>query len=334
MKPVQWTSRRRFLGITASVAGLGLLGRSGGARAVEFRTWQGTALGAKASIRLYHPDPAAARALIEQARLEIERLEQVFSLYRADSALSRLNRQGALAAPPLDLVRLLAESRRYATLTGGAFDITVQPLWELYAEHFARAGAGGAEAPRPEAVAAALGRVDYRAVSVDPARVAFEKPGMAITLNGIAQGYITDRVVELLRAAGLDHSLIDLGEMRAIGQHPDGRSWSAGLRDPRPGRPLYGTLALDNAALATSSGLGTRFDSAGEHHHLFDPASGRSARRYLSLSVGAPTATEADALSTGLFSLDPDRIAALVAGRRAVTAVALLPDGTVRKWDS
>jgi thiamine biosynthesis lipoprotein len=324
-------NRRRFLNITAAVAGLALLPRGSAPAPATFETWRGTALGARASIRLAHSDPGFARALIGRARAEIDRLEQVFSLYRADSAISRLNRRGVLHAPPLDLVRLLAAARRYSELTHGAFDVTVQPLWTFYAEHFGREGAMG-NGPDPEALAAVLARIDHRAVSVDPARIAFEKPDMAITLNGIAQGYITDRIADLFRRDGLGAALIDLGELRALGRHPEGRPWSVGLEDPRQRARILETLELGNAALATSAGHGTRFDAAGEHHHLFDPGTGRSTRRYLSLSVSAPSATEADALSTGLFHLDQDRLAALVGQRRGVSAMAVLAGGELRAW--
>ncbi len=322
-------SRRRFLRISAAAAGLGLLGQGAQAGRGEVQTWRGTALGAQASIRLHHPDPKVARALIERARAEIERLERIFSLYRADSAVSVLNRRGRIVAPPLDLVRILAEARRYSELTEGAFDVTVQPLWQAHAAHFWQ-GNGTAEGPDPAALAAALERVDHRAVAIDPARIAFEKPGMAITLNGIAQGYITDRVAELLRSEGLEDVLIDLGELRALGRHPDGRSWQIGLSDPRRKQRLLRSLALDDAALASSAGSGTPFDDDGRFHHLFDPRLGQSSNRYLGLSVRAPSATQADALSTGLFHLDWDRLTAVVRGSPGIEVFALLADGEER----
>jgi len=331
MKPGSVPTRRRFLSIAAAVTGLGLLRQSAAGQQVEVHTWRGTALGASASIKLAHPDPDFARALIGRARAEIERLEQIFSLYRSDSAVSRLNSRGVLHAPPLDLVRLLADARRYSALTEGAFDVTVQPLWRLYAEHFGgqKATANG---PGPEALATVLARVDYRAVSVDPARIAFEKPHMAITLNGIAQGYITDRVADLFRRNGLGDILIDLGELRALGRHPEDRPWTVGLEDPRRRSRVFETLELDNTALATSAGRGTGFDASGAHHHLFEPRSGRSSNRYLSVSVKAPTATEADALSTGLFHLDQDRFTDLLKRRPGVAAIAMLANGGVRHW--
>ncbi len=326
-----WTGRRRFLKIAAAAAGLGLLGQgSRGARA-ELLTWRGRALGARASIRMLHPDRKVAQALIARLRDEIERLEQVFSLYRPDSDVSRLNRQGFLTAPPLDLVRLLSEARRYSKLTEGAFDVTVQPLWQLYAEHF-RAGDRPARGPQKAAIASALARVDHRAVVLDPARIAFERPGMAVTLNGIAQGYITDRVAELLRDFGLTDLLIDLGELRSLGRHPDRRPWEVGLEDPRHSGRHLRRLALSDAALATSAGAGTRFGGDGSCHHLFDPRSGRCSNRYLSVSVKASSATRADALSTGLFHLEPERITDVLGDFPDVEAYVTLANGKQHDW--
>lgn len=283
-------SRRRVLQITAA-AGCAALAGMDVARARPL-TWHGRALGAEARITLHHPDEAAAGRLIDAALDEVTRLERIFSLYRPDSALSRLNRQGALDAPPLELVQLMAEATRFSRLTDGAFDVTVQPLWALYADHFAApdAGPGG---PSEAAIAAVLAKVDYRAVDIDSARIAFARPGMAVTLNGIAQGFITDRVSDRLKDAGLTHVLVNLGEIRALGPKPDGAPWRVGLPGGR-------ALGIERRAVATSAGSGMVFDGQGRHHHIFDPAHGRSAHAFASVTVAAPTASEADALSTGL----------------------------------
>ena len=98
--------------------------------------WHGSALGAQVSIEIYHPDRAEAERLVERCVLDVRRLEQQFSLYRANSAISTLNRTGILVAPDADMVALLKASLLFAGITGGAFDPTVQPLWQLYADHF------------------------------------------------------------------------------------------------------------------------------------------------------------------------------------------------------
>ncbi|MDQ2104799.1 FAD:protein FMN transferase [Azospirillum isscasi] len=322
------TTRRRFLGIAAAAAGLALL--PGGLRAagVPVRTWRGVALGADSLIQLAHPDPAQADRLIALCLEEVARLERVFSLYRADSALARLNRDGALDAPPADLVRLLSDSAAFSRRTDGAFDPTVQPLWQLYAGHFARPGAdpGG---PPSSAVRAARELVDHRKLRVEPDRIAFAGRGMAVTLNGIAQGYVTDRVSERLRAEGMTDVLVDLGEIRALGHHPSGRPWTVGLADPVAEGRNAATLEIAERAVATSGGYGTPFDPAGRFTHLFDPATGRCAQGWLAVTVLAPDATTADALSTALSVAPEARTAGILDRFPGVAARLTRRDGSV-----
>jgi thiamine biosynthesis lipoprotein len=150
--------------------------------------------------------------------------------------------------------------------------------------------------------------------------VTLVKHGAGVTLNGIAQGYATDRVVDLLRQAGLSTTLVDMGEIRAIGARPDGTAWHVGLADPEKPGALMGTVDLIDRAVATTAGAGFRFEPTGRFTHLFDPATGRSPSAFRMVSVVAPTATEADALSTA-FSLMPlSRIRDVVAARRGVQA--------------
>jgi thiamine biosynthesis lipoprotein len=151
-------------------------------------------------------------------------------------------------------------------------------------------------------------------------------PGMAVTLNGIAQGYVTDRVADLLRRRGL-RALVDMGEIRALGAAPDGRPWPVGLEDPAAPGQVAETIALDDLAVATSGGYGTRFDAAGRFNHIFDPADGRSSWRYGAVSVVAADATTADALATAFCLLAEERIAALARACRVRVYLAR-SDGT------
>lgn len=316
-------TRRRLIGISAAAAGLALLPPGAGAAGPALHRWRGAALGAEATIQLHHPDAAEAGRLIRACVDEIGRLERVFSLYRADSAVSALNAAGALDAPPLDLVRLLGDCARFSELTGGAFDATVQPLWRCYADHFSKPGADPA-GPDP-ATARAL--VDWRAVRVDPARISL-RPGMAVTLNGIAQGYITDRITGLLRGSGVEHVLVDLGEIRALGGHPSGRPWAVGIADPSGGDGLERVLDLADMAVATSGGYGSPFDPAGRHTHLIDPRTGRSVPGILGVSVVAPEATTADALSTAFSLMTPGETRRAMARLQGVTLYRTTPAGT------
>ncbi|WP_262273025.1 FAD:protein FMN transferase [Microvirga yunnanensis] len=275
-------------------------------------TWQGQAMGAVATMQVHHHDRAAAGRLIERSLTEVRRLEGVFSLYRDDSAIATLNRQGILVAPPADLVTVLKEASRYGGLTDGAFDPTVQALWTLYRTHFSEPDAAP-EGPPAAEVSAALAKVGFDRVVFGADRIALPRRGMGLTLNGIAQGYATDRVVNLLRAEGIEHTLVDMGEPRAIGAHPSGQPWRVGIADPdRPERILE-TFDAINQAVATSGSYGFRFDPAGRFNHLFDPRTGGAAHLYRSVTVVMPTATAADALSTAFSLMPPDGIGRVLA---------------------
>jgi FAD:protein FMN transferase len=329
--------RRRFLTIAAASAAFSCIAtRAGLAEAavdVPLRRWHGTALGAKAEILLYHPNQIEADRLIRESLAEVVRLERVFSLYKGDSAISILNRDGELRDPPFDLVQLLAQSQHFGSLTMGAFDITVQPLWRLYDDHF-RSQDPNPSGPPPEAIARARSFVDYRDILVESDRIAFKRPGMAITLNGIAQGYITDRVADLLVASGLEHVLIDLDELRAIGAHPDGEPWRVGIEDPkRPGRSVK-TVELADRAMGTSGGYGTQFDAAGRFNHIFDPETGLCADRYLSVTTIAPLAATADGLSTAFSVMAVGGMRVAIQAIGSMTAIVIMTDGSVVKLEA
>jgi FAD:protein FMN transferase len=321
-------TRRRMIAITAAAAGSALLTGGRTARAGDAVRWHGSALGAQVAIEIYHPDRAEAERLVERCVLDVRRLEQQFSLYRADSAISALNRTGILVAPDADMVTLLKASLHFAALTDGAFDPTVQPLWQLYADHFS-SEKPDPDGPSPRKLAEALSRVGHSGLLVSEDRVALTRRGAAVTLNGIAQGYATDRVVDRLRKAGLSTTLVDMGEIRAIGTRPEGTPWRVGLADPdRPG-VLTETIDLVDRAVATSAGAGFRFDSRGRFTHLFDPTTGRSPSLYSTVSVIAPTAAEADALSTAFSLMPVSRIQDVVAARPNVQARIVEADGTL-----
>ena len=248
-------SRRRFVRISAAAAGLSLLPSRRPARAdTALVTWRGTMLGAVATMEIHHEDRREAERLISVACAEARRLERLFSLYLENSALVELNRTGILVDPAAEMVDLLSTSQHYAVLTGGLFDPTVQPLWDLYASHFSQDDPDPA-GPHPAAIKAVLAHVGYSRLSVDRDRIVMPR-GMAVTLNGIAQGYVTDRMVDLLRSQGVDHSLVDMGETRAIGSRPDGRPWEIGVADPSIVDRTETILPIIDRALATSGGYG------------------------------------------------------------------------------
>ena len=310
-------TRRRMIAIAASAAGSALLTGGRIAGAGDPVRWHGSALGAQVSIEIHHPDRAVAERMVDRCVLDVRRLEQQFSLYRDDSAICILNRTGILVSPDADMVTLLRASLRFAEMTDGAFDPTVQPLWQLYADHFS-SHQPDQKGPPQVKFAEALAKVGRDGLLVSADRVALTRRNAGITLNGIAQGYATDRVVDMLRTAGLSTTLVNMGEIRAIGTGPEGKPWRVGLADPDRSGALTETIDLIDRAVATSAGAGFRFDAKGRFTHLFDPATGLSPALYHTVSVIAPTATEADALSTAFSLMPAPRIREIAALRRGV----------------
>nr|WP_309503322.1 FAD:protein FMN transferase [uncultured Roseovarius sp.] len=278
------TTRRRFLAISAAAAAFPTLGR-----AQPIYTWQGTALGARATLRLAHPDAAAISAEVAD---EISRLEDIFSLFRGHSSLVQLNSSGVLHEPPFELLECLSLAGRVHAASEGRFDPTIQPLWAT----FAAASATGA-LPDEESLHLAGALTGWQRVRLDALSITMD-PGMALTLNGIAQGYIADRVAEMLSARGLTNILIDTGEFRALGTHPDGKAWPVRLA-------AGGEVPLAARALATSAPLGTVFDENARVGHILDPRTARPTRsRWQEITVSARSAALADALSTAACLFD------------------------------
>ncbi len=281
-------TRRRMLAISAAA----VLG--GGASAPVI--WRGRAMGSDVAITLRHADAGAARATLDRARDLIGRMERLFSLHDPRSTLTALNRDGTLDPAPRAMLDLLAEADRVHRATGGLFDPTVQPLWHALAI--------GDDAA---AARAALGwdRVRRTARGVTLA------PGMALTLNGIAQGFAADRVADLLVAEGYGDCLVDLGELR---------SPRAIFRVQAP----HGALDLAAGALATSM-PGALILAPGQGH-ILGPSG--QATLWRSVTVLAPYATVADGLSTALCLAD---LRAARAATQALQATAWLtaPDGSL-----
>lgn len=277
-------SRRRFLTIIAAASPTILVGDVS-AFASDVRTWNGTVLGAESQLVFDGLPEQQTRRVVAQVLGEVERLEQIFSLYRSDSELSRLNETGELRNPSHDMQVLLACALGFWRKTDGAFNPAIQPLWQALNTHFAKSPD---EEPPAENIRKAAGLCDPEGISIDRGAIKLS-PGMALTFNGIAQGYITDQVTGLLQQAGLRHVLINLGEMRAL----PGRGWDVGLGGG-------GQIHLASRALATSAPAGTTFSADGKWHHLIDPVTGNSARDVRQVSVVAGDATTADALSTAL----------------------------------
>ncbi len=291
-------SRRRFLTVSAALA---VLPSSVLAAATPAR-WRGVALGATASMTLAGLEESRALEIFKSVEREIARLEKIFSLYREDSAVSRLNQTGRLTNPPPELLELLSLSDLVNRSTDGAFDPTIQPLWQLYAQR-----AADGVRPTEGEIQETQKRTGWKRLQYDPGAVSFDVEGMAVTFNGIAQGYIADKVADLLRSRGFTSVLIDMGEVYALGRKANGDQWQAGIASPD--NQILKRLPLENRALATSAPQGTVIDPQNRVGHILDPRSGRPAESWKLVSVSHEQACLADGISTALCLLPRAKIA-------------------------
>ncbi|MBP89140.1 MAG: thiamine biosynthesis protein ApbE [Planctomycetaceae bacterium] len=325
--------RRRFLclvaGATASAGFASSLllrdRRQPGAaelQRVERTSW---ALGSDVSIVALHKVEAVAKTGIDAAFAELELVEGLMSIYRPGSQLSQLNRNGILNNPHPYFVKVLQAVRNMSERTDGAFDVTIQPLWDLYAQAKKRG-----ELPSQLEIETTQNHVDWRNVEASKSQVHFRREGTAITLNGIAQGFAADRVATTLCAHGIEHALIDTGEIGSLGAKSDGDRWKIGIQHPRKSDAYLSLAELAGRCLATSGDYATTFSPDFKHHHLLDPRTGYSPSELSSVSIAANSALEADALSTAVFVMGAESGMDLVRETPSIDAMFVLKDGRVR----
>lgn len=322
MKRRTWLQASLGAGILGALAvgapGLGALRSLPVVPGLQWRERLLLGFGTSLSLRAAHGDPAQADAALAAAVGTIRRIEAQMSLFRDDSDLVRLNRDGVLESPPAELVDVLQLAQSVSARSDGAFDVTVQPLWQAFAAA-QRAG----RLPTPHEVEVARARVGWQALEVTPERIRFLRPGMALTLNGIAQGYAADRVRDELQRFGVEHALINTGEWAALGRSPAQQPWTIGIADPRDAAAIHARMALDGRSLATSADNESAFSADFRHHHIFDPRSGYSPQEIASVTVAAPRCVLADALAKVMFV---GGVAAALAVAREWGADALIVD--------
>ena len=202
----------------------------------------------------------------------------------------------------------------------------MQPVWQTYFRHFTRHPDPGPA----RATAAALALVDWRAVEVDAGRNHFLRASRhGVNIDSGAQGFITDRVADVLRSHGFDRMLVDMGEPRALSAKPDGSAWRIAIANPaNPGNAVT-TLDVVDKCVSTSGGYGTLFDPAGTFTHLIDIRTGRTAPALQSVSVVADTGTIADGLSTAMLMGPTERRQAILKAAGGQKAIYVTPEGVV-----
>jgi thiamine biosynthesis lipoprotein len=284
------------------------------------------AMGTLVTVTTIGPSEDQAGEAVGRAFEEMDRLVGLLSRHERSSPLAHLNRTGRVDGPPPELACVVEQALEYHRLTGGIFDVTVAPLVFLYES---RANADSPSLPSDAEVREVLELVGAGFVTASQRRVSCAREGMALTLDGIAKGYIVDRIAHTLERQGVERYLVDAGgDIRSRGSKEGGAAWTVAVKDPAQPAGFSDTIPLTTGAVATSGGYERAYDAARLHHHVFDAHSGRSPERTVSASVVAPTAMAADALATTLLLMDPRQAVPFVDGLRGCACLIIDREGT------
>lgn len=320
-----WPRARRIVALVIVAAS--------GLTAAESFSVSGRAMGTTWKVTWVPPEPLVAPAAIERAVAErLETLEQIFSTYREQSELMRLNASQRTEWQPVsaELAHVAGESRRISALTGGAFDVTVQPLVVLWG--FGPTRRTGA-LPTREEINRARARVDWRQLEVQSSPPALRKgnASLAADFSSLAKGFAADAVSDQLVQLGVANHFVQVGgDLRARGAGSDGSGWPAAIEEPRDGpRAIAAVVQLDGRALSTSGDYRNHFVRDGRRYgHIIDPRSGEPVSHDLAaVSVVHTSAASASAWATALFVLGPE-VGGRVAREHTIAALFFVREGS------
>jgi thiamine biosynthesis lipoprotein len=255
------------------------------------------------TVTVYAGDEVKANEAINASFDRMEEIVKVASIFDEESQAFQLNRDGYLEAPSEDLRQLILRSIEYSELTDGAFDITVQPLLELWE-------AGLWQEPQEvqqQRIDETLELVGWDKIVVEEDRISFTEEGMKITLGGIAKGYAVTEALKTIKSLGIKSALVNAGgDMAALGSKPGGEPWFIALVNPDDPTQSLVNFEIVSKAITTSGNYARFFDPEKEAHHILNPKTGYSAQDCISATVIADSATQADALSTAIFVMGPE----------------------------
>lgn len=304
-------SRRAFLSLTGTLSlGVATLGVPLPSEAVKFdRTLYKVSkshlgMGTFINMITFHPSPGEAEEAMGRAFEEISRLTAFMTRFESTSYIGHLNGNGFLGDPPTEVMEVLSSSLHYHRLSGGAFDITIKPVVDLYQESF-RVNHGP---PSSKDLKEAVEKVGSRYLKITENSASFGRSGMEVTLDGIAKGYIVDRAMDLLRQQKIEHALINAGgDILVHGGKGKNKPWKIGIQDPMKRKGQVDVVSLNNGAIATSGNYEVFFDREKLFHHLIKPNSGSPAPETASVTIRAASCMEADAIATSVYAMGPAR---------------------------
>lgn len=269
-------------------------------------SWQ--VMGTFAAVSTSGREAPRLDAFAAECRGIMQDVNDKLTLYSTHSELWAINQNAGIRPVEVSPLthKVLGLSLHYAALTGGAFDPTVAPLVRLWGFNGATTPA---LAPTDTALRAALRGVGYGRLRLADRTAFMDNPAAALDLGGIAKGYAVDLCIDRLREAQPRGVMVDLGgNIRCLGAARRGRPWRVGVRNPFDIQDMLGVLTLTNGMAVATSGNYEKFVtiSGRRYTHIIDPRTGRPVGGMAGVTVIAPTATETDALSTGLFVLGMD----------------------------
>ncbi|OGN89119.1 MAG: hypothetical protein A2158_08650 [Chloroflexi bacterium RBG_13_46_14] len=261
-----------------------------------------------------YSSPETAQEAIDAAFTRIEEIETIATTWDIKGEAYRLNESGYMDNPSEELIELIKLSLEYNEITGGCFDITVQPLLELW-QYDADDEKQFWELEKSDQLSAiddAMKLIGSDRIITDGNSIRL-KEGSSITLGGIAKGYAADEALETLQSLGIKHALVNAGgDIRTLGTKPGGDGWSIALVNPDDTTQSLATFMVEGQAVTTSGNYERYFNPDKSAHHIINPKTGFSADECISVTIIAESGTRADALATGVFVLGPDDGMALV----------------------
>ncbi len=296
--------------LSAAAVCLACAGPAGGAVAPPLAAAREYVMGTFAEVRVYDAPAGDAGAAVEAAMRELRTVDRLMAVQRPDSDLSRLNRDGARGPVVVDrrLIEVLEASIELGRLTDGAFDVTVLPVVRAWG--FVDGTPHQPATPPPRPAGASAIRIDASAGTVR-----FTDPAAQVDLGGIAKGYALDRARDVLRALAVRSAWLDLGgQIATLGAPVDAPRWRIAVRHPRRPDAWLGVVEMDEGSLSTSGDAEQFFVEPDGRRvsHIVDPRSGAPVATAASITVIAPSATRADALSTASVVLGTARARTLL----------------------
>ncbi len=259
------------------------------------------AMGTFVAMTAIHPSRDEAEQAIGLAFEEINRLNAMLTNYEDRSAVGSFNVAGKIEHAPQEMLELVARSLYYNRETRGAFDITVKPLIDLYKKSFA-----GSHTPTDGEIDRTLKLIGSDKLHFQSGSLQFAGSDMAITLDGIAKGYIVDKASEVLRVNGVANHLINAGgDIRTSGLAAKGKAWTVAVQDPAKTKEYPDIITMKDGAIATSGNYEIYYDNEKLFHHIINSKTGHSPHLSSSVTVIAPTVMDADALATSVFVMEP-----------------------------